>query len=151
MANINIPVPATAASMFLVSSVRIAPSGDIYTTDNLNTVRKVSPFHNCLSFQKFLTWSVLLPCWFKVTSSGVVMLVAGTAGQYGNTGNGSPAAGPATTLNAPNSVVLTSMGDVYIADSGNCVIRKVRFDISTGADEIKEYYLRRWIRLESSQ
>lgn len=81
-------------------------------------------------------------------SSGVVILVAGTAGQYGN-GNGFSATGSATTLTAPSSVVLNSIGDLYISDSGNCVIRKVAFDMSTIGDEIKDLCLRRWILLES--
>jgi hypothetical protein len=59
--------------------------------------------------------------------TGNITTVAGT-GSAGKTGDG----GPATTakLNKPQGVFVDTSGDIYIADTENCSIRKV--DVSTG-------------------
>jgi uncharacterized protein (TIGR03437 family) len=63
----------------------------------------------------------------KVTLAGTITTVAGT-GQTGGSGDNGPAI--SATLNSPGGVALDSAGNLYIADSGNSVIRRV--DASTG-------------------
>ena len=75
-----------------------APNGDLYITDALNhRVRRID-------------------------AAGVVHLVAGN-GTAGFSGDGGPAS--AATLNEPHGVAVDTEGNVYIADSKNCVIRRV--------------------------
>jgi hypothetical protein len=58
----------------------------------------------------------------KISAAGVVSTFAGT-GTSGYTGNGGLAT--SARLNVPEAVHLAPSGDVYIADTGNHVIRKV--------------------------
>jgi hypothetical protein len=60
----------------------------------------------------------------KVESSGTIKTVAGNgaAGYTGDTGSATKA-----TLNVPYGVALDSSANLYIADTGNGVIRKVAF------------------------
>ena len=65
----------------------------------------------------------------KIDSNGTVSLVAGSATPVdgaavkGYSGDGGPAT--SATLNEPHGVAVDSVGNVYIADSQNCLIRKV--------------------------
>ena len=63
----------------------------------------------------------------KLAKNGIITTVAGN-GTAGYTGDG--AAATASELNTPQGVALDSAGNLYIADSGNNVIRKVT--LSTG-------------------
>jgi sugar lactone lactonase YvrE len=57
----------------------------------------------------------------KITPDGVASTLAGAAGQVGSTdGTGSDA-----RFKSPNDVATDSAGNVYVADSGNCTIRKI--------------------------
>lgn len=58
----------------------------------------------------------------KLSASGIVTLLAGT-GAPGASGNGGPATG--AQLSGPTGVTVDAAGDVYIADTGNSVIRLV--------------------------
>ena len=58
----------------------------------------------------------------KITPSGVITTIAGT-GLAGYTGDGGLAT--RATLNAPRGLALDRFGNLYIADSGNHVIRRV--------------------------
>src|ERR1039458_6335720 len=58
----------------------------------------------------------------KVTLSGTITTVAGT-GQTGRAGDNGPATSAA--LNTPSGVAVDSSGNLYIADAGNHVIRRV--------------------------
>jgi sugar lactone lactonase YvrE len=59
---------------------------------------------------------------FKVYTSGILTVLAGT-GFPGYSGNGGPA--PQARLSAPGALAVDSSGNAYIADTNNCVIRKV--------------------------
>jgi streptogramin lyase len=80
-----------------LASAAVAPSGDVYVADALNSVvRKISP-------------------------SGVVTTVAGVAGQQGNTdGRGS-----AARFVSPYGIAVDRVGNAYVADPGNDSIRKI--------------------------
>ncbi len=57
----------------------------------------------------------------KVTSAGVVSTLAGVVGSNGS----EDGPGPAARFNFPSGVAVDGSGNVYVADSGNHVIRKV--------------------------
>jgi hypothetical protein len=57
----------------------------------------------------------------KVTSGGVVTTLAGTAGQSGS----ADGIGSSARFNSPGGVAVDSNGNVYVADSGNCLLRKM--------------------------
>ncbi len=59
----------------------------------------------------------------RVDTSGILTTIAGTGGQPGFSGDGDLAT--AALLNFPTGVALDSQGNIYIADAGNQVIRKV--------------------------
>ncbi len=58
----------------------------------------------------------------KMSQSGIITTFAGT-GICGYSGDGGPAS--AATLNAPQAVAADGNGNVYVADTGNEVIRKI--------------------------
>ncbi len=58
----------------------------------------------------------------KITSDGIITTVAGI-GQEGYTGDGGPAI--AATLNAPQGICLDAVGNLYIAEPQNGVVRMV--------------------------
>jgi len=60
---------------------------------------------------------------WKFDSSGNRSVVAGIQGQSGYNGDG--AAATQATLNAPRAVAVDGAGDIYIADTGNNVVRRV--------------------------
>ena len=89
---------ATAAELDFPRSVAFGPSGDCYIADaSNNCIRKVSPM-------------------------GVISTVAGS-GLTGYTGDG--AAATAAQFNNPWAVVLDKAGNMYVADAGNNVVRKI--------------------------
>jgi len=91
--------PATAASLYLPTSVTLDGAGNLYIADCLhNRVRKVT------------------------ASTGIISTIAGN-GNPTYTGDDGPAAN--ATLNAPSGVALDGAGNLYIADTGNNVVRKI--------------------------
>ena len=67
------------------------------------------------------TWPTNIDEIRKITSSGVVTTLAGSAGQYGS----SDGTGSAASFDYANGVAVDSAGNVYVADSGNDEIRKI--------------------------
>jgi len=57
----------------------------------------------------------------KITSAGVVTTLAGLAGQEGN----ADGSGSAASFSNPTSLAVDESGNIYVADTGNSVIRKV--------------------------
>jgi len=57
----------------------------------------------------------------KITSAGVVSTVAGAAGVFGS----ADGAGAQARFAYPNGVAVDGSGNVYVADQGNCTIRKI--------------------------
>ena len=79
------------------SGIAIAPNGDFYVSDTGNhTIRKIS-------------------------LTGTVTTIAGTPGQSGFT-NGT---GAAVRFNSPLGITVGANGTLYVADSGNQLIRKI--------------------------
>jgi sugar lactone lactonase YvrE len=61
---------------------------------------------------------------FKVSASGALTVLAGT-GTPGFGGDGVVGGAPLALLNHPVAVTLDATGNVYIADTNNCAVRKV--------------------------
>jgi uncharacterized protein (TIGR03437 family) len=90
--------PATRAALNYPTGLALDAAGNLYIADSGNSrIRKVS-------------------------TTGVITTVAGS-GILGYAGDGGPPASAA--LNYPNGVALDAAGDLYIADTGNSVIREV--------------------------
>ena len=86
-----------AARFFYPNGVAVDSAGNVYVADGLNQeIRKISP-------------------------SGVVTTLAGSAGQAGS----SDGTGSAARFDDPEGVAADSAGDVYVAESGNDEIRKI--------------------------
>ena len=92
--------PAIDALLADPSDIEIDMSGNIYFTDRANHVlRKVDG------------------------TTGIISTVAGNIGIPGATGDGGLATD--ARLTGPENIVIDSSGNIYIADSGNQVIRKI--------------------------
>ncbi len=63
---------------------------------------------------------------FKVDAQGVLTRAAGSGSSVGYSGDGGPAT--SAQLNQPQGVAVDAAGNLYIADTYNCVIRKVAAD-----------------------
>jgi len=86
-----------AAQFDLPTGIAVDSNGNAYTADSVNnTIRKISP-------------------------SGVVTTLAGTAGTKGST----DATGAAARFNTPAGVAVDGSGNVYVADQGNDIIRMI--------------------------
>jgi sugar lactone lactonase YvrE len=91
---------ATSALLAAPSSAAVDTFGNTYVADTANnTVRRIA------------------------VGTGTITRVAGTVGMPGYTGDG--AAATAATLNKPSGVAVDGAGNLYIADTGNNVIRRV--------------------------
>jgi sugar lactone lactonase YvrE len=97
-------LPATEAELDLPSSVTLDGQGNLYIADSLhNRLRKVT------------------------ASTGVISTIAGN-GNPAYTGDNGPAIN--ATLNVPSGVTIDGAGNLYIADTGNNVVRMI--NASTG-------------------
>jgi sugar lactone lactonase YvrE len=97
------PIAATSAPLGTVQGAATDTTGNVYVADSGNHMV------------------------FKISSSGVLNLVAGT-GTAGFSGDNGPAT--AAALSYPSAVAVDAYGNVYIADSSNSRVRKV--SASTG-------------------
>jgi uncharacterized protein (TIGR03437 family) len=98
-------IPGTSTQLTLPTGVAADSVGNVYLVDpGVNSVLRLD------------------------ARSGILTRVAGngTPGYSGDNGPGSSA-----QLNAPNAVALDSLGNIYIADSGNNVIRKLSDGVIT--------------------
>jgi sugar lactone lactonase YvrE len=142
----------TAASFSTPLGVAVDSSGNVYVADTgYGLIRKITPGGDVttLAGQAGVTGAVngtvanATFCWpngvavdssgniyvsdhgnhliRKITPGGVVSTLAGQAGVPGATD------GPATiaTFSQPYGVAVDSSGNVYVADHGNCLIRKI--------------------------
>jgi RHS repeat-associated protein len=103
--------PATSALLDSPGAVALDASGDIYVADTLNSrVQEVSA----------TTGSQ----WGQAMAEGDVYTVSGSAaGASGDAGDGGPAAW--ALLDEPVGLAVGPSGDLYVADTGNNVVRDV--------------------------
>ncbi len=87
-------IPAATAQLSFPHGVAVDSAGNLYIADECHLIRKVS--------------------------NGVITTVAGT-GAPGYNGDNIPAT--TAQLNAPHGVAVDPAGDVYVADSGNLLVR----------------------------
>jgi sugar lactone lactonase YvrE len=90
--------PATAARLDFPDALALSPSGELYIADGNNSVIR------------------------KVDKTGKITTVVGN-GVAAYSGDGGQAVN--ASLNFPEGITFDSSGDLFIADSGNVVIRKV--------------------------
>lgn len=90
--------PALKAGLYLPTSIARDGAGNMYIADTL---------HNMIR---------------KVDTTQTISTIAGN-GSAGYSGDGGPAA--SATLNTPSGVALDGAGNVYIADTGNNVVREI--------------------------
>ena len=85
-----------AASFYFPIGIALDASNNIYVGDGLNTLRKITP-------------------------AGLVTTLAGTAGIIGS----ADGAGAAASFSGIGGIALDAAGNIYLADQGNNLIRKV--------------------------
>ena len=103
--------PPTAAELYAPYAVALDSAGDLYITDsNNNVIREVvstGPMQNAAG---------------EALLSGIIQTVGGN-GYPGYSGDGGPFAG--AQFYYPKGLAIDAAGNLYIADFGNSVIRKV--------------------------
>lgn len=146
--------PATAAGLNFPSGVAVDSNGNLYIADNYNRViRKVTAATGIIStfagngaavfsgsgglatetgisFPQSVALDIFGNLYItagnrvlEVTAAtGIVNNIAGTSG-FGYSGDGGPAS--QAVLSAPSGIALDSSGNVYIADTGNNVVRRI--------------------------
>ena len=92
-------VPATQAPIFLPYGVIVDPAGNIYLSDtNNNRIRRVD------------------------AQTSLISTIAGN-GVSGYSGDGGPAT--EASINQPGGLIMDGAGNIYFADSGNDIIRRI--------------------------
>jgi len=104
--------PATQAELYLPSGIALDGAGNLYIADSLhNRIRMVCASATSATIQGT-----------SCTGAGIISTIAGS-GNPSYAGDGGPAA--SATLNTPGDVAIDGAGNLYIADSGNNVIRMI--------------------------
>ncbi len=104
--------PATQAELYLPSGIALDGAGNLYIADSLhNRIRMVCANAASATIQGT-----------TCAGAGIISTITGN-GNPSYTGDGGLAA--SATLNAPGDVAVDGAGNLYIADSGNNVIRIV--------------------------
>jgi len=106
-------IKATTSSLSSPCSVWVDSSGNVYIADTGNNVIRM------------------------VNTKGIISTVAGVESSAGYQGDGFGAA--SAELNKPSSILFDSAGNMYFADSGNNVIRKVSPSTAADPDVISTY------------
>jgi len=107
---------ATAAELYLPTSVTVDGEGNLYIADSQhNRVRMVCASSNAAN-------AVIKNTYAHCTGSGIIVTIAGS-GNAAHTGDNGAAS--ASSLNNPSGVALDGAGNLYIADTGNSVIRVI--------------------------
>jgi streptogramin lyase len=88
---------ATAARFYAPRRTAVDSSGNVYVADTFNHVIR------------------------KITAAGVVTTLAGSAGYFGS----ADGTGSAARFDSPIGITVDGSGNVYVADTYNCTIRKV--------------------------
>jgi hypothetical protein len=105
----NVAGTGTSAPFFsstaLPSGVAVDSSGNVYISD----------FADCVVYK---------------LSGGTLTVIAGTAGSCGYGGDGGPAT--SAQLGGSYGLALDSSGDLFIADTGNCIVREVMAPLAGG-------------------
>jgi hypothetical protein len=104
-------VVATKAELYLPTGVAIDGAGNVYIADSAhNRIRMV-----CASATSATIAGT------TCSGAGIIMTLAGTGAP------GAPANGPAATatLNTPSGVTVDGAGNIFVADTGNDVIREI--------------------------
>ncbi len=104
--------PAIQAELDLPKGIAVDGAGNLYIADSLhNRIRMV-----CASATSAIIRGT------TCTGAGIISTIAGN-GNPAYTGDGGPAA--SATLSGPSGVALDGAGNLYVADSGNGVIRVI--------------------------
>lgn len=131
-------VDPTGLTLYL-QGITVDPSGNVLVCDLNRAVRSISPQgvvsvvspSGCLSVVADKLGNVYL---FKVDSTinkmnsdGSLTLLAGKSGEVGSQDGAGPNArfGSANGTNVTNAMATDSAGNIYLADGGNAVIRKI--------------------------
>ena len=107
-------IPAIQANLDQPSSIAFDGNGNMYIADsgpNHNQIRMV-----CASSTSAMIFGTSCP------GPGIIVRIAGT-GDPGYSGDGGLAS--VSTLNSPSGVALDGAGNLFIADTGNNVIRRI--------------------------
>ena len=105
-------IPAMQAELYLPSGVTVDGAGNLYIADTLhNMIRMV-----CASSTSATISGT------TCTGAGIITTIAGK-GAVGYGGDNGPAAN--ATLSSPSGVALDGAGNLYIADTGNDVVRMI--------------------------
>jgi large repetitive protein len=107
-------IPAIAANLDQPSGVALDGAGNMYIADSA---------HNKIRMVCFSSSSATISG-TSCSGAGYISTVAGT-GDAGYSGDGSKASASNVALNGPSGIGLDGAGNLYIADTGNNVIREV--------------------------